>query len=105
MYIGRLVEESGVGELFSQPLHPYTRGLLACLPSRAAQRGQRLPTIPGVVPAPDALPPGCAFSDRCPESFAPCQEAEPALVEVAPGHRVRCFLHHDKARQRGRMAA
>ena len=105
MYTGRLVEEAGVKELFGEPLHPYTRGLLACLPSRAAQHGQRLATIPGVVPAPDHLPPGCAFSDRCPERFAPCQEAEPALVEVAPGHRVRCFLHHDKARQRQRRVA
>jgi oligopeptide/dipeptide ABC transporter ATP-binding protein len=105
MYTGRLVEEAGVGELFNQPLHPYTRGLLACLPSRATRRGARLPTIPGVVPAPDALPPGCAFSDRCPERFAPCLEAEPALVEVGPGHKVRCFLHHDKARQRERRAA
>jgi oligopeptide/dipeptide ABC transporter ATP-binding protein len=105
MYMGRLVEEAGVGELFSAPLHPYTKGLLACLPSRAARRGQKLPTIPGVVPAPDALPSGCAFSDRCPQRFAPCQEAEPALVEVAPGHRVRCFLHHEKARQRDRRAA
>jgi peptide/nickel transport system ATP-binding protein len=105
MYTGRLVEEAGAGELFSQPLHPYTRGLLACLPSRAARRGQKLPTIPGVVPAPEDLPLGCAFSDRCPERFAPCQETEPALVEVAPGHRVRCFLHHDKARQRERRAA
>jgi peptide/nickel transport system ATP-binding protein len=105
MYTGRLVEEAGVAELFAEPLHPYTRGLLACLPARASQRGQKLPTIPGVVPAPDNLPPGCAFSDRCPERFGPCQEAEPALVEVAPGHRVRCFLHHDKARQRERRAA
>jgi peptide/nickel transport system ATP-binding protein len=105
MYTGRLVEEAGVNDLFREPLHPYTKGLLACLPARATRHGQRLPTIPGVVPAPDALPPGCAFSDRCPERFAPCQKAEPALVEVAPGHKVRCFLHHEKIRQRGRRAA
>ncbi len=105
MYTGRLVEEAGVQELFAQPLHPYTQGLLACLPARAPERGQRLPTIAGLVPAPDALPPGCAFSDRCPQRFAPCQEAEPALVEVAPGRRVRCFLHHDKIRQARRPAA
>lgn len=105
MYTGRLVEEAKVGEMFGRPLHPYTKGLLACLPARASGRGQKLPTIPGVVPALDNLPPGCAFSDRCPDRFAPCQEAEPALVEVAPGHRVRCFLHHDKARQHERRAA
>ena len=105
MYTGRLVEDAPVGELFQEPLHPYTRGLLACLPSRAAARGQHLPTIAGIVPPLDALPPGCTFSDRCPERFAPCQEAEPALVEVAPGHRVRCYLHHGQARASRRAAA
>jgi oligopeptide/dipeptide ABC transporter ATP-binding protein len=105
MYTGRLVEEAPVSELFAEPLHPYTRGLLACLPARAPEPGRRLPTIPGVVPPPGELPPGCAFSDRCPERFGPCQEAEPAMVEVAPGHRVRCYLHHRQARQRKRRAA
>ncbi len=105
MYTGRQVEDAPVGELFQEPLHPYTRGLLACLPSRAAARGQHLPTIAGIVPPLDALPPGCTFSDRCPERFAPCQEAEPALVEVAPGHRVRCYLHHGQARASRRAAA
>jgi len=105
MYTGRLVEEAEVGRLFAEPLHPYASGLLACLPARAAKRGQRLPTIPGTVPAPDALPPGCAFSDRCPQRFQRCQEAEPALVEVAPGRKVRCYLHHDRARTRRGLAA
>ena len=105
MYTGRLVEEAPVAELFDQPLHPYSRGLLACLPARAPKRGLRLPTIPGIVPSLDDLPPGCTFSDRCPERFTPCQEAEPALVEVAPGRRVRCYLHHRQARQQGRRAA
>jgi oligopeptide/dipeptide ABC transporter ATP-binding protein len=105
MYTGRMVEEAPVEELFSTPLHPYTRGLLACLPSRATARGQHLPTISGIVPTLDALPPGCTFSDRCPERFGPCQKAEPALVEVAPGHRVRCYLHHRQARARRQAAA
>ncbi|MBI5524558.1 MAG: ABC transporter ATP-binding protein [Desulfarculus sp.] len=105
MYAGRLVEQAPVGELFQEPLHPYTRGLLACLPSRSPGRGQRLPTIAGIVPPLDALPPGCAFSDRCPERFAPCQEEEPALVEVAPGHGVRCYLHHRLSRRQKRAAA
>ncbi|MFH1059417.1 MAG: ABC transporter ATP-binding protein [Pseudomonadota bacterium] len=104
MYTGRLVEEAPVEELFRAPLHPYSQGLLACLPARAPERGLRLPTIAGIVPALDELPPGCKFSDRCPQRFAPCSEAEPALAEVAPGRRVRCFLHHDQARQRRRAA-
>jgi oligopeptide/dipeptide ABC transporter ATP-binding protein len=105
MYTGRLVETAPVGEIFAQPLHPYTRGLLACLPSRAPHPGMRLPTIAGIVPALNELPPGCAFSDRCPERFAPCQKAEPALAEVSPGRAVRCYLHHRQERQRPRRAA
>jgi oligopeptide/dipeptide ABC transporter ATP-binding protein len=105
MYTGRLLETAPVGEMFAQPLHPYTRGLLACLPARAPRPGMRLPTIAGIVPPLDELPPGCAFSDRCPERFAPCQEAEPALAEVAPGRAVRCYLHHRRERQRNRRAA
>ena len=105
MYTGRLVEQAGTVELFKHPLHPYARGLLACLPSRAARRGARLPTIAGAVPPMDALPPGCAFSDRCPEASDRCRRAEPALVEVAPGHAVRCFLHHDQIRTQGTLAA
>jgi oligopeptide/dipeptide ABC transporter ATP-binding protein len=105
MYTGRLLETAPVGELFAQPLHPYTRGLLSCLPARAPKPGMHLPTIAGIVPALNELPPGCAFSDRCPERFAPCQEAEPALAEVSPGRAVRCYLHHRQERGLPRRAA
>ena len=105
MYTGRLVENASVDELFDHPLHPYTQGLLACLPARAPRPGQELPTIGGIVPALGNLPPGCAFSDRCPQAFDLCRQAEPALKEVAPGHAVRCYLHHDQARQPRRQAA
>ncbi|BEQ15720.1 ABC transporter ATP-binding protein [Desulfoferula mesophila] len=105
MYTGRLVEDAPVVELFDHPLHPYTRGLLACLPARSPRPGQKLPTIGGIVPPLGDLPPGCAFSDRCPEAFDKCRQAEPALVEVAPGHAVRCYLHHDQARRARRLAA
>ncbi len=105
MYTGRLVERAPVAELFGSPLHPYTEGLLACLPARASGLGRRLPTIGGTVPAMDSLPPGCAFSDRCPKAFEPCRRAEPAMVEISPGHAVRCYLHHDVARDRKRRAA
>ena len=105
MYTGRLVEECPVSGIFADPLHPYTQGLLACLPSRAGQSASHLPTIPGTVPPLNDLPKGCAFSDRCPQAFGPCRQSEPALVEVAPGRRVRCFLHHDKSRQNRKRAA
>ncbi len=104
MYTGRILETAPVKELFAEPLHPYTRGLLSCLPARAPRPGMRLPTIPGIVPALDELPPGCAFSDRCPERFGPCQKAEPALREVAPGRLVRCYLHHHEQRRTRRAA-
>jgi len=100
MYTGRLVEEAPVAEVFAEPLHPYTQGLLACLPARSPAHGARLATIPGAVPSPEALPTGCAFSDRCPQRFEPCGQAEPALASVAPGRRVRCFLHHRQERRR-----
>ena len=105
MYTGRLVEQSPVSDIFSEPLHPYTQGLLACLPSRAGQGSTHLSTIPGTVPPLNDLPKGCAFSDRCPRAFEACRQNEPALVEVAPGRKVRCFLHHNQARQNRKQAA
>ena len=104
MYTGRLVEKSPVLELFDYPLHPYTKGLMACLPDKAGPKTE-LKTIPGTVPPLDALPTGCAFSDRCPKAMDICRRAEPALAEVRPGHLVRCFLHHDILRQREKRAA
>ena len=98
MYTGRIVEESSVKQLYRNPLHPYTEGLLACLPSRSRERQQILHTIPGTVPALNALPRGCAFADRCPHVMAKCKDREPALAQVESGHKVRCFLHHDQTR-------
>jgi oligopeptide/dipeptide ABC transporter ATP-binding protein len=98
MYTGRIVEEASVKQLYNNPLHPYTQGLLSCLPSRSEQRQQTLHTIPGTVPALDALPRGCAFADRCPQVMAKCKDQEPKLVETESGHKVRCYLHHDQAR-------
>ncbi len=87
MYAGRLVEEASVKELFSSPLHPYTKALLAALP-RPYER--RLFAIPGRVPSPGKWPKGCKFADRCPWTYERCLEKEPALEEKAPGHKVRC---------------
>ena len=88
MYAGRLVEEAPVKELFSSPLHPYTKALLAALP-RPGER--RLSAIPGRVPSPGEWPKGCKFADRCPWTYGRCLEKEPALEEKAPGHKVRCY--------------
>ncbi len=88
MYAGRLVEEASVKELFSSPLHPYTKVLLDALP-RLGQR--RISVLPGRVPPPGRWPKGCKFADRCPWAYRACLEKEPALEEKAPGHKVRCY--------------
>ena len=93
MYGGKIQEVAPVRELFHNPLHPYTRGLLASLPRVDGARAKRLTTIPGAVPDIHRLPPGCKFSTRCPERFEPCHDVEPPLIEFAPGHWVRCHLH------------
>ena len=93
MYAGRIVERSGVAELFRNPQHPYTVGLLRSIPGSTKDTGpgSRLQEIPGMVPALDALPKGCTFQDRCPAVTDLCRQEEPALVALGGGE-VRC--HH-----------
>ena len=69
----------------------YTRGLLGALPRLDAVQGMRLAAIPGTLPDPEALPPGCAFGDRCPLAMAECRSAEPPLDRLAATHLVRCI--------------
>jgi peptide/nickel transport system ATP-binding protein len=90
MYAGSLVEMGTAREVFTDPIHPYTRGLLNSVPTLRSDRSQPLPTIEGTVPAMTALPPGCAFEQRCAWRIASCSVALPPLVEVAPGHLARC---------------
>ncbi len=90
MYAGRIVEQAETTELFADPRHPYTRGLMASIPRPGAEGRQRLRTIAGTVPRLSDLPAGCKFSPRCDSKTARC-EVEPDLVEVKPGHRVRCW--------------
>ncbi|MNM16327.1 Oligopeptide transport ATP-binding protein OppD [compost metagenome] len=92
MYAGQIVEEADVATLFASPKHPYTQGLLASLPQLAGD-AKRLPSIPGQVPNPLHMPPGCRFAPRCPHRFSRCDEAEPALLEDEAGHSCRCFLY------------
>jgi oligopeptide/dipeptide ABC transporter ATP-binding protein len=91
MYAGRIVEHGPVREIFRDPKHPYTRGLLASRPGIA--RGQRLHAIDGTVPVLGAFPPGCAFHPRCPDRFEPCSAAPPPEYAVGEGHGARCYLH------------
>ncbi len=80
MYAGRIVEEAPVVELFRNPRHPYTRGLLASIPGGSP--GARLQAIQGTVPPLGQLPPGCAFAPRCPKRFAPCDVAPPGVTRI-----------------------
>jgi peptide/nickel transport system ATP-binding protein len=99
MYAGRIVEAAPVYALFAQPEHPYTRGLLACLPGVARQRaggmvaGQRpkLAAIPGQVSSPLSPPPGCAFAPRCAQRMAGCDSRMPPLRDHGERRRVRCI--------------
>ena len=98
MYAGQIVEEADTGTLFRDPKHPYTQGLIGSVPV-IGQRRHRLDVIPGRVPNLVDLPVGCRFAPRCrpreEHGLTQCTEALPALVEVEPGHRVRCYLHSD----------
>jgi len=90
MYAGSLVEMGTTEQVFHQPAHPYTRGLLRSVPTLRSDRNQPLRTIEGTVPAIAAPPPGCAFEPRCEWRLPACSQALPSLVEVAPGHFARC---------------
>jgi peptide/nickel transport system ATP-binding protein len=93
MYAGRIVEHGPVREIFRDPKHPYTRGLLASRPG--AGRGRRLRVIDGSVPVLGAFPAGCAFHPRCPDRFEPCSSAPPPEYAVGGGRGARCYLHDD----------
>ncbi len=95
MYAGKVVEEAPVKDLFKEPLHPYTQGLLRSIPriDLAATKKQRLEAIPGVVPNLLEAPPGCRFTPRCQFAKAVCAEKDPVLKEIKPGHKVSCWLY------------
>jgi oligopeptide/dipeptide ABC transporter ATP-binding protein len=91
MYAGRIIESGTVRQVLDTPMHPYTRGLLACIPGSHA--GRTLHAISGTVPALGQLPRGCAFAPRCPERFTPCDDHPPAETPLEGARTVRCFLH------------
>jgi peptide/nickel transport system ATP-binding protein len=95
MYAGRIVEQTDVRTLFANPLHPYTNGLIGSIPVRGDIQ-DRLEVIPGSVPTLIKPPPGCKFAPRCKvrveHNCQRCVDEEPPLVEVVPGHKVRCWV-------------
>ncbi len=94
MYAGQVVEESGIVEMFDNPLHPYTKGLLSSVP-KIDEEQERLSSIGGNVPSPDNFPKGCRFATRCPHVMEKCIEQQPMLMEIEPGRKSRCFLHEE----------
>jgi peptide/nickel transport system ATP-binding protein len=91
MYAGDIVEMGDIEDLFSEPLHPYTRLLMASLPSLEQKQVAR--GIPGLAPSLLNRPKGCPFHPRCPEAFDRCLVEEPKLQAVRPNHAVACHLH------------
>jgi len=94
MYLGRVVEEGKVDDIFHDPKHPYTKALLQSIPSIESAPRVKLPTISGSIPHPFNRPTGCPFHPRC-ASFMPgrCDKAEPVLAAVGDGRKASCFLY------------
>ena len=95
-YAGQIVEQADVAAIFHETAHPYTHGLLQAVTSLGGAE-RKLYTIPGIVPPGGQWSRGCRFADRCSRCMEKCREAMPALTEVAPGHRCRCFLLSEEA--------
>ena len=102
MYLGTVVESGPVEEIFQDPQHPYTQALLAAVPRIGQDRSERLVTIRGTVPGPQARPAGCPFHPRC-DFFRPgqCDTREPRTVQIAPRREVRCVLAEDQEESHG----
>lgn len=92
MYCGKVMEEASVEELFRSPKHPYTVGLMECIPSIDV-KAKKLISIPGYVPNPSEYPNGCRFSNRCTKAMDICSEKQPEFIEIEVGHKVGCWLY------------
>ena len=92
MYLGRIVEHASVRDIFHNPVHPYTQGLMHSIPSLTATKANRLIPIEGVVPDLVKAPPGCGFAPRCPMAKPECGRIEPKLMNVGQDHQAACLL-------------
>jgi oligopeptide/dipeptide ABC transporter ATP-binding protein len=98
MYAGQIVEQAAVADLLEDPLHPYTQGLLRCVP-RLGRPDIPVAPIAGSVPDMTALPPGCRFAPRCPEAMDLCRETMPSASTPRTGRMVRCHLYDGSKEQ------
>ena len=99
MYTGRIVEKAPVRELFNDPKHPYTVGLMSAIP-RITKDRPPLETIEGVVPNPTERISGCSFWPRCPHATEQCKQGEPPGVQLSEERQVRCWLYADAAEKK-----
>lgn len=103
MYAGQIVEQADVFNLFDDPQHPYTKGLMNSIPQLGETEQVKIESIPGMVPRLDAMPDGCRFRPRCRVATEECAHENPPLVETNPGHVVRCrFAGVDKGEPNGK---
>lgn len=100
MYLGQIVEEMDTDQLFTRPLHPYTRGLMQSIPQLDGDRSKELHVIKGTVPSLDNVPKGCRFASRCPFADDQCRDSAPELRVHEGNHRVRCW-HYEKIDEEG----
>jgi len=94
MYCGKIVEQAPTEDIFREPLHPYTRGLIASVPVADPSGAKARAAIPGDVPSPMNIPPGCAFNPRCPRVMDICRVEKPDLIPCGGERIVRCWLFH-----------
>jgi peptide/nickel transport system ATP-binding protein len=100
MYAGEMVERAPVSDIFHRPLHPYTQGLIRCLPKLGSSKGSgELHPISGRVPSPSNLPPGCLFEPRCAHARDECRMTHPTLLDYGKSHHARCIFADEIAKQ------
>lgn len=92
-YAGSVIEKGDIKSIFTNPLHPYTQGLFGCLPDIESEESKRLQIIPGAMPDPMNLPPGCKFCKRCKDAMQICQQVEPEEIQVGEEHFVKCHKY------------
>lgn len=93
MYLGKIVESGPVREIFNNPKHPYTEGLLKSIPSITDKQKEKLETIEGNVPSPFNVPTGCGFAPRCPKKMDICEQKNPELQASENDHQTSCWLY------------